>query len=194
MYFNDLLERQNITKYRLSKISGVPFTTISEITTGKTKIKNCTGETLYKLAKAMDVTVEDLLSDAVELRSAEYRQRFETYKSNVCHMVKDMGDMDFIINTLESNKIRKLYQKRWYPESLYLLAMVDYLSRENGLPLCDEYSDIRASSLQKPIYPASVIAMSVISKSDRPKIDSFNAAIPEFKRFNIVENEVRNVF
>ena len=189
MNLNDLLEQKNITKYKLSKTSGVPFTTISEMTTGKTKIKNCTGETLYKLAKALDVTVEDLLMD-----SMEYRQSFETYKSNVCHLVKDMGDMDFIIDTLESDKIRKLYQKRWYPECLYLLAMVDYLSRENDLPVCDEYSDIRASSLQKPIYPASIIALSVLSKSDRPKTDSFAAAIPEFRRFNIIENEVRNVY
>ena len=189
MDLSNLLEQKNITKYKLSKISGVPFTTISEMTTGKTKIKNCTGETLYKLAKALDVTVEDLLAD-----SMEYRQSFETYKSNVCHQVKDMGDMDFIINTLESAKIRKLYKKKWYPESLYLLAMVDYLSRENDLPICDEYSDIRAAQLQKPIYPASIITMSVLSKSNQPKMDSFAAAIPEFRRFNIVENEVRNVY
>ena len=189
MKLNDLLEQKAMTKYKLSKISRVPFTTISEMTTGKSKIKNCTGETLYRLAKALDVTVEDLLAD-----SMEYRQSFETYKSNVCHLVKDMGDIEFIIDTLESDKIRKLYEKRWYPESLYLLAMVDYLCRENDLPICNEYSDIRAACLQKPIYPASIITMSVLSKSERPKRDSFAAAIPEFRRFNIVENEVRNVY
>ena len=189
MRINDLLEQKNISKYRLSKISGVPFTTVSEITIGKSKIKNCTGETLYRLANALDVTIEDLLAD-----SMEYRSSFETFKSNVCHMVKDMGDIDFIINTLESNKIRKLYQKKWYPESLYLLAMVDYLSRENGLPVCADYDDIRAARLRKPIYPASVIAMSAFSRSEQPKHESFAEAIPEFIRFNIVEGEVRNVF
>ena len=188
MNLGDLLNQRSMTKYKLSKISGVPFTTISEMTTGKTKIKNCTGETLYKLAKALEVTMEELLAD-----SMEYRQSFEAYKSNICHLVKDMGDMDFIIDTLESDRIRKLYQKRWYPECLYLLAMVDYLSRENDLPVCDEYNDIRAARLPKPIYPASVITMGVLSKSDTPKRASLEAAIPEFRRFNIVENEVRNV-
>ncbi len=48
MNINTLLAQKNMTKYRLSKLSGVPFTTVSEITTGKTKIKNCTGENLYK--------------------------------------------------------------------------------------------------------------------------------------------------
>ena len=189
MDISDLLQQKNITKYRLSKASGVAFTTISEITTGKTKIANCTGETLYRLAKALDVTMEDLLAD-----SMEYRQSFDTYKSNVCHMVKDMGDLNFIINTLESDRIRKLYKRRWYPESLYLLAMVDYLCRENDLPICNEYNDIRAARFGDVIYPSSVIAMSVFSRSDLPKKDSYAQSIPEFIRFNIVESEVRNVY
>ena len=188
MNINNFLEQKRFTKYRLSKVSGVPFTTVSEITTGKTKIKNCTGENLYRLAKALDVTIEDLLSE-----SMEYRPSFDTFKSNVCHQVHDMGDMDFIIETLETDKIRKLYQKRWYPESLYLLAMVDYLSRENGLPLCGEYNDLRSARLRKPIYPSSVVVMSIAADSDQPKKESYANAIPEFKRFNIVESEVRNV-
>ena len=188
MNFNDLLKQKNITKYRLSKISGVPFTTISDISTGKTQIEKCSAETLYKLSKPLNMTMEELIED-----SMEYRSSFETFKSNVCHMVHDMGDINFIIDTLESDKIRKLYQKHWYPESLYLLAMVDYLSRENQLPISAEYSDIRKVRLRETIYPAGIIAMSAVSKSEFPKQDSFDRAIPEFKRFNIVESDVRNV-
>jgi len=196
MSINDLLNQKNMTKYRLSKASGVSFTTISEITTGKTKIKNCTGETLFKLAKALSVTVEDLLADSMGSPAVRdlYRQSFETFKSNICHMVKDMGDIDFIIDTLESDKIRKLYQQRWYPESLYLLAMVDYLSRENDLPVCNEYNDIRSARLLEPLYPSSVIALSAFVRSEQPKQSSYAQAIPEFIRFNIVESEVRNVY
>jgi DNA-binding Xre family transcriptional regulator len=189
MNITDLLAKKNMTKYKLSKVSGVPFTTISEITTGKTKIKNCTGENLYRLAKALGVTIEDLLAD-----SMEYRQSFDAFKSNVCHLVKDMGDIDFIIDTLETDRINKLYQRGWHPESLYLLAMLDYLSRENGLPICNEYSELRSARLREPIYPSGVIAMSVLSRSEKPKKDSRAQAIPEFMRFNIVESEVRNVY
>ena len=189
MNINELLEQKNITKYKLSKISGVPQTTIIDICSGKAKIEKCSADTLYKIAKALDISMEMLIEE-----SMEYRAEFEIFKSNICHLVKDMGDMDFIIETLETDKIRKLYQKRWYPESLYLLAMIDYLSRENDLPLCKEYNDIRKSSLTEPIFPASIIAMSVASKNDKYKIDSLTAAIPEFIRFNIVESEVRNVY
>ena len=189
MNINDFLQEKNITKYRLSKISGVPFTTISDISMGKAKIEKCAADTIYKLAKALDVTMEDLVADRLE-----YRKNFETFKSNICHMVNDMGDIDFIIDTLESDKIRKLYQKRWYPESLYLLAMVDYLSRENDLPACAEYSDIRKAKLKEPIYPSGVITMCAVNKSEHPKQDSLKEAIPEFIRFNIVESEIRNVY
>jgi len=189
MNINELLEQKNITKYRLSKSSGVPQTTIVDICSGKTRIEKCAADTVYKLAKALDVPMETLVENDME-----YRTEFEVYKSNVCHMVKDMGDMDFIIDTLESDRIKKLYHKRWYPESLYLLAMVDYLSRENDLPLCNEYSDMRKARLSEPVFPASIVAMSAASKSDKPKKDSLNAAIPEFMRFNIIESEIRNVY
>ena len=188
MKLNNLLVQKNITKYRLSKISGVPFATLSDISTGKVKIEKCSADTLYKLAKSLGLTMEDLIAD-----SMEYRSGFETFKSNVCHRVHDMGDMDFIIDTLESDEVRKLHQRQWYPESLYLLAMVDYLSRENELPVCAEYGDIRKTRMREPIFPASIIAMCAVSKNDAPKQESLDRAIPEFKRFNIVESEVRNV-
>jgi DNA-binding Xre family transcriptional regulator len=188
MNTKDLLIQKNITKFRLSKINGVHISKISDIITYKAKIEKCSADTLYKLAKLLNLSMEDFIAD-----STEYRSSFENFKSNVCHMVHNMGDLDFIIDILESDKIRKLYQKQWYPESLYLLAMVDYLSRENELPVCADYSDIRKARLQDTIFPASIIAKSVVSKSEDIKQDSFERSIPEFKRFNIVENDVRNV-
>jgi len=74
-----------MTKYKLSRISGVPFATISDICTGKAKSKQCAAHTLYVLAKASNVTMEDLIAD-----KTEYRSSFETFESNVCRMVKDM--------------------------------------------------------------------------------------------------------
>ena len=123
----------------------------------------------------------------------EPRPSFEIFKSNVCHMVKGIGDLPFIIETLEADEIRALYQKKWYPECLYLLAMVDYLSNEQNLPLCTKYDDIRAARLQTPIYPASIIAKSMVSGNERLKAESLERSIHEFKRFNIVEGDVRDV-
>lgn len=62
----------------------------------------------------------------------EKRCSFELFKSNVCHRLKEQGDIDFLIETLKEDMIRQYYDKKWYPESFYLLAMVDYISRENN--------------------------------------------------------------
>jgi len=183
-----ILAQKGITKYRLSKTSGVPQTTVLDICSGKAKIENCSAETVYKLAKALGISMESLVEDGMEHRPA-----FETFKSNVCHSVKDMGDLDFLIDTLEENKIRKLFEKGWYAESLYLLAIADYLSRENGFPLCADYDDLRCAKLKRTIYPAGILAMCAALKSDEPKSESLREAIPEFLRHNIVEAEVRDV-
>ena len=188
MVIDKLLDQQGLTKYRLSKMSGIPYATVNDICNGKVKVEKCSVETVYKLSKALDINMETLVEDAIE-----YRSGFETFKSNICHQVHDMGDMEFIIDTLESGRIRKYFDKQWYAESLYLLAMVDYLSRENDLPLCKDYNDIRAARLQTTIYPAGVLALCAVTNSDNPKDVSVKASIPEFIRFNIVESEVRNV-
>ena len=74
-----------------------------------------------------------------------------------------------------------------------MLAMVDYISRENDIPICDDYDDLRICKLDEPVYPASLRAMAIASNNDSVLKDAFVNAIPEFKRFNIIENEVRNV-
>ena len=104
-----------------------------------------------------------------------------------------MGDVDFMIHVLESDEIRTLYERKWYPEALYLLAMLDYLSRENNIPLCTKYDDIRTRRLAKPVYPIGVLITSEVLKSETPLREAEQEAIPEFRRFNIIESDVRNV-
>ena len=195
MIIDRLLQESNLSGYKLSKMSGVPQATISDICSGKAALDRCTAGTVYKLAKALNVTVESLLEadKAATSHDPDYRSSFEAFKSNICHQVKDMGDLDFIIKILETDQIRKLYNKKWYPEALYLLGMVDYLSKLNGLPLCTNYNDIRSQKLERTIYPTSVLIRSAVLHSDDVKKDAQKNAIPEFMRFNIVENEVRNL-
>lgn len=188
MTIKDMLTLRHMSMYALSKLSRIPMTTINDLCNGRTKIEKCSGETLYKLAAALKVPIEDLLKDAMTPRSS-----FDVYKSNVCHRVKEMGDLDFIIDTLNSNQIRMLFDRKWYAECFYLLAMLDYLSRENGLPICSEYNDIRAMKLTKPLLPMSVQISDAITNSHQREEQSYRDAIPEFMRFNIVESEVRNV-
>lgn len=192
MTINAILDRQSMTKYRLAKESGIPHATISDICSGKAQIEKCSAETLYKIARVLNVSIEDLIRDRME-EPQEHRSTFDVFKSNVCHRMKDVGDIEFIIEVLESNIIRKYYEKKWFAESLYLLAMVDYLSRLNELPLSVEYNDLRSKKLAKPLYPMSVVLADAVLHTNTHATRSYEAAIPEFLRFNIVESEIRNV-
>lgn len=64
MEINKLLQEKGLTKYRLSVLSGVPHATLSELCNGKTNIVRCSVETVYKLAKALGVSMETLVEDA----------------------------------------------------------------------------------------------------------------------------------
>ena len=195
MSINDLLIQKSITKYRLWKESGVPQATISDLCSGKTRIEKCSAETIYRIARVLDVSMESLIAPAVQRLDEEHnRPSFELFKSNTCHMLKDLGDIPFLMQLLKSNQIRTYYEKKWYPEALYLLAMLDYLSRLHNVPICKNYNDIRRAKLEQPLYPSSVLLLCKAQQSDVPKQECIRTAIPEFMRFNIVESEVRNVF
>ena len=188
MIVNEILEQKNMTKYKLAKLSNVPQTTITDICSGKTKIEKCASGTIYKLAKALDTSMEFLLS-----AEAEQRPAFEIFKSSICHKVKEMGDLNFILYTLQNDDVRKLYNKQWYLESLYLLAMLDFVSRENSIPFCKKYNDLRNARLRETIYPSGVYVRCAASGTEQAKNEGLADAIPEFMRHNIVESEVRNV-
>ena len=194
MELMSLLKEKQLSVYQCAKESHVPYTTLSDIVKGKTRIEKCTAETLYKLAKTLNVAMEELLTECFkENEDTSDVRDFEVYKSNICHLVKDKGDIDFIVDTLKENRIRTYWERKWYRESFYLLAMVDYISRENDLPLCKDYEDIRNCTLSEPLYPRDVILAAKLDASLDVKQQCLKEAIPEFMRFNIIESEIRNV-
>ena len=147
------------------------LSTINDICTGKSRIENASAGTVYRLAKALGTTADELIAPSFE------RPAFGIFKGNVCHTLKEQGDIQFIINTLESGEIRKLFSKGWYEESLYLLAMLDYVSRVNHVPLCSEYSDIRSTKLDRVVYSSSVLMLCRMTKSEEPKAKARKEAI-----------------
>ena len=64
-----LAREKQISKYRISKISGIAQTTLSEITNGKNA--NPTIETLDKIAKGIGIPVSELIKKAEELEKEE---------------------------------------------------------------------------------------------------------------------------
>ncbi|MEE1125238.1 MAG: hypothetical protein U0L18_04795 [Acutalibacteraceae bacterium] len=55
---------------------------------------------------------------------------FELLKSNTCHRLKELGDIDFIIKTLEDDRIRKYYKKNGIPKAcIFLLCLITSAER-----------------------------------------------------------------
>ena len=79
MSINEILSNIGMTKYRLAKISGIPNATLSELCSGKTSIEKCTAETLYKLAKSLNVSMESLIQDSIQKKTdnEETERRYE---------------------------------------------------------------------------------------------------------------------
>lgn len=75
MMVEDLIVKRGMTKYRLSLLAGVPHATLNDICSGKTRIEKCSAETVYKLAKALQVPTELLIEDG--LQQSQREQAYE---------------------------------------------------------------------------------------------------------------------
>lgn len=143
-------------------------------------------DTVYETEEAKEMTANCE-------RLYKERMSFDNFKSTFCHRVKQLGEPDFIIENILARSVETFYRKQWYLESYYMLAMLDYLSRKNDVPLCGLYNKMRCGKLEKSVYPSGIMWMYMMSKDENILKESFENAIPEFKRFNIVENEIDSI-
>ncbi len=75
MIIDELLVKLELTKYKLAVKAGIPHATLSDICSGKTRIEKCSAETVYKLAKVLNVPMEMLTEDGI--RQAEREKAYE---------------------------------------------------------------------------------------------------------------------
>ena len=73
MIIDSLLKKRNMTKYRLAVEAGIPHATLNDIC--KTKLEKCSAETVYKLAKALGVSMEMLTQGGI--RETERERSYE---------------------------------------------------------------------------------------------------------------------
>ena len=65
MNINEIIKQNGMTKYQLSKLSGVPHATLNDLCSGKSRIEKCSAETLYRIATTLKVSMEMLVEDAM---------------------------------------------------------------------------------------------------------------------------------
>ena len=71
----------------------------------------------------------------------------------------------FIIEILETDEIRRLYERRWYREALYLLAMIDYIvSLEYLLTYKREYHNVIVYIMERYIISFKIRMVAIVGK------------------------------
>ena len=81
MYLIELMNARHMSRTDLSDLSGVPESTLRDILTGKAQLDRCEAATLYSIAEALDVSIEDiLLSYWDELEEANAPDTFAVHE------------------------------------------------------------------------------------------------------------------
>lgn len=184
MRIEQLLKAKGLSLYELAERSGLSYSIVHNLISGKSDIRKCTVQTARRLAQTLSISIEDLLL----LCDRDYT--FTWFRSEQCHLVHRKGELDYLIDVLEKKEIDRYWRLAMYAEAMYTLAMVDYISRRNDLPRCENYNEIRQYKLDHVSYPVDVILQGKLLKDDTAYQRAEKGAIPEFRRFNIVEGEV----
>lgn len=71
MTIQQVLRKKDISRYQLSKKSGIPWATLADICSGKTMLSRCSAGTLLKLSVALDMPMEQLVTLTVEHSQAD---------------------------------------------------------------------------------------------------------------------------
>lgn len=206
MYLNELMNACHMSRAELSARSNIPESTLRDILNGKAQLDRCEAATLYNIAYALDVSVEEILEgywDALERDAPAHTSvhdenslmNFYVLADSMLGRLRVTGDLAFIDGIDQNGWIERMYQGREYRCALFLLGMMDYLCRKNGVRQVARYDEYRKTRLDGPVY-----ALRTLNVNDddgafqRARTEAENNAIPELGRFGIymTEEDIRH--
>jgi len=79
MTINEIMKKKGMSRYRLAIISGIPWTTLSNICYGKKSLTQCDAKTIQKLSNALEMTTEEVLN-LMKIRIMGNRRILPTWK------------------------------------------------------------------------------------------------------------------
>ena len=187
MTFEELLKQKNISIYMLAKKSDIPYTTINDLVHGRTNIANMSLKNAISIANVLDVNVYELLNiQCVQLIDFRY------FRNTILSSLKRDGANSFIQRIISEKLIDFYYKNNGLDRTLYLLALLDYLCRIKERPIYTKrYNSYRKLKLKRPLFVGgdSITFNSVEEAEQELGI----TVIPEFGKFNIIEEDVFNV-
>jgi DNA-binding Xre family transcriptional regulator len=199
MFLNELMKEKNMTRADLSRISGIPESTLRDILSGKAQFDRCEVLTVACIADALGTTVEELLNCHIDeefcgdgrLPKPERHDRssmLDFYVMVDCTLVKlgSCGDMGFVKAICKDYWIERFYYDGLYRCAFFLLGLIDYLCRLHGQKPVSRFDALRDECLDQPVY--SLRTMQEGDEEDalyEAKNCTELNAVPELACFNI---------
>lgn len=81
MNLNIIIRQRGMTKYKVAKLSGVPHATLNDLCSGKSRIEKCSAETLYRIAKVLNVSMESLIETVIIEKEEKQRVQITRERS-----------------------------------------------------------------------------------------------------------------
>ena len=184
---------KNISLYQLEKASHISHATLNDIYNERSNIDNCSILVMSKIAASLNMDIDDLYKKLTyrDLSLFTYNEDFDLFKSDTLQRLKREREEDFIKRMATTDVINNYYQNNKYKEALYLLALLDYLSKKNSLPLLKQYDYLRDYNLDKVYVSKSLYLLLAYKSTTVTSI--YKECIKEFLKYNIVEAEIDNV-
>lgn len=187
MTLKQTLINKKISTYTLAKNTKIPYSTICDLVNGRTNIQNISLKYGLAIANYLNMEPEDLLTlTTVELIDFRY------FRNNLLHDLKRTDPKVFVNRLISRKEIDFCVKNNGLDRALYLLALIDYLCRQYQIDINpNRYSALRKEKLDKPLYPGSdLIQFETIEEAEK---QLGITVLPEFRAFNIIEEDVWNV-
>lgn len=199
-YLDQLMNDRHMTNAELSRLSGIPDSTLRDILSGKAQLDYCKAGTLVCLADALDTTVEDILEhfwNELQTESIPERKQptnlpplwfFYSLLDATRSSLIDHPELDLVRFIYTQNYIEQFYDNGDYRDALYLLGLTDYLIHKNHMEPGDRYDAYRNTCLDQPVYPMQAMSEDKYA-FNLARACAEKYAIPELARFNIFLTE-----
>lgn len=160
----ELMDKQNVSKYKLSKDTGIPYSTVCDILSGKTLIENATSNTLFRLAKYFNLSMESLyLSSSTEQFLSVYNKGRNVYIDYLDNHLMYCGPKNLVafkrINKIAGNTI--CVECYFMSEDSTIYSEEDYIDLKdifNEYDIDFDMNDLITVRI-KSLHPSSKISM-----------------------------------
>ena len=188
-----ILEKKNMSMYKLEKSSKISHATLSDLMNEKTKAENCSSSLLKEISSSLNMSMDSLYNKLTykDLSDVRFDKEFDLFKSNIAHELHARKDREFLKKYLLNDDIEDLFRDKKYKEAIYIVALIDYICQCHDLPIPTKYSDIRNYKLDS--YYVSESLYHLMETKQILFSTIYKESIPSFRDHNIIEAEIENV-